>query len=356
MSVDSMNLNSPGFIDKIDESFPKFKELRENRKVQIVAKQVFKALACIACGAGLGLLACTPIGASIAIGMGAGAAAGAFVYLAVASVHAAIQAFGFPSNRYLVAPPVTIENWSSDKKHNKFIKILTEISKLDCFKEWLVSKKITAAEGADRIWKEFQGGLCQGQSQELVSLMKKHHDLTGGQLVHKLKAKKVFKRQIFEIIRADLPNNQEIAALANNIPDSKPLFHKSFSKSDLKHDHSLLLKELKDAKDSLEDPFQVLCATIRLQGDSEAHTIFVELHPTYRIYDTSNHIYTGLYEGFKTEKRFLKSLQRHIEGYHSAIRPTAVKFDDIIVRGYIVDQPKLRDAVNTAKAGGQPTL
>lgn len=356
MSLDAINLNSPSFIDKIDETFPKFKEIRENRLVKIVAMQVFKGLACVACGAGLGVLACTPIGVSLFVGLGAGAGAGALVYFAVASVHAAIQSFGFPTNRYLVAPPVSQENWSSDEKHRKFIKVLKEIAKLDCFKDWLTQEGITGQEGADRIWKDFQEGLCQGQAQNLVSLMKKHHELEGENLLNKLKAKKVFERQILEVIRADMPDNQEIIDLVNNIPDAEPLFHKSFSKSDLKHDSSLLFNELKDAKDALQDEFQVLSATIRLQNAKESHTIFVELHPTYRIYDSYNHIYTGLYEGFKSEKHFLKALQKHIKGYKSSIRPTALKYDDIIIRGYIVDQPELREAALAVRAGAQPIL
>lgn len=354
MTIDTTNFKSPSFIDKIDKSFPKFKEVRENRKVKIVAIQVFKALACVACGAGLGLLACTPLGVSVGIGIGAGAAAGAFIYLAVAGVHAIIQAYGFPANRYLVAPPVSSENWSSDEKHKKFIKILTKIAELDSFKEWLIQEKITAAQGADRIWKDFQGGLCQGQSQSLVSIMEKHHELEGENLLHKLKAKNVFERQILEIIRADIPNNPEISELVEKIPNSEPLFYKSFSRSDLKNDSSLLLNELKDAKDALVDPFQVLTATIRLQNDKEAHTIFVELHPTYRIYDSGNHVYTGLYEGFKSEKRFLKALQRHIKGYQSAIRPMALKYDDVIIRGYVVDCQQAREKAQLATAGAQP--
>lgn len=354
MSLDATSLNPPSFIDNIDKTFPKFKELRENRKVKRVAIPVFKGLACVACGAGLGLLACTPLGVSLVIGVGAGAAAGAFVYMAVASVHAAIQVFGFPSNYYLVAPPVSSDNLASEDKHKKFIKVLTKIAELDCFKEWLTQEGLTGQEGADRIWKEFQGGLCHGQAQALASLMKKHHELEGENLLHKMKAKKVFERQILELIRADMPNNPEVEALVKNIPDATPVFHKSFSKSDLKHDSSLLFDALKDAKDDLKDPFQVMTATIRLQNDEDAHTIFVELHPTYRIYDSYNHVYTGLYEGFKSEKRFLKALQRHIKGYQSAIRPTALKYDDIIIRGYVVDCPKAREATQLAKAGAKP--
>ncbi len=355
-SISRTDLTSPSFIDKVDKAFPKFKALRENRKVKIVAMQIFKALACVACGAGLGALACTPFGVSIFIGIGAGAAAGALVYFAVASVHAAIQAFGFPINYYLVAPPAPKDNWSSDENHQKFIKVLTKIARLDCFQEWLTQENLTAQEGADRLWKDFQGGVCQGQAQTLVSLMQKYHELKGDQLIYKLKPKKVFRQQILELIRADMPNNPEINELAKEIPNATHLFHKSFTKSELKADSSLLFNELSAAKDALDDDYQVLAATIRLQNAEEAHTIFVELHPTYRIYDSSSHIYTGLYEGFKTEKRFLKALQRHIKGYRSGIRPTAVKYDEIVIRGYIVDQPELRDAAMLARAGATPDL
>lgn len=354
MTLDATSLNSPSFLDNIDTTFPKFKELRENRKVKRVATQAFKGLACVACGAGLGLLACTPLGVSLFIGIGTGAAAGAFVYIAIASVHAAIQAFGFPTNHYLSTPPVSIDILASQDKHKKFIKVLTKIAELDCFKKWLIQEGLTGQEGADRIWKEFQGGLCHGQAQALVSIMKKHHELNGENLLHKLKPKKVYKQQILELIRADMPNNPEVEALVKNIPDANPIFHKSFTKSDLKHDSSLLLDALKDAKDALKDPFQVLTATIRLQNDETAHSIFVELHPTYRIYDSYNHVYTGLYKGFKSEKRFLKALQRHIKGYQSAIRPSALKYDDVIIRGYVVDCPKAREATQIAKAGAQP--
>lgn len=355
MSVDATSFKSSSFIDKIDGTFPKFKELRENHKVKVVAIQVFKGLACMACGAGLGLLACTPLGISVAIGMGAGAAAGAFIFLAVAGVHAAIQAFGFPINHHLVAPPVSEENWSSDEKHKKFIKVLKEFANLDFFKEWLTQKEMTPNEGANYIWKDFQGGLCQGQSQTLIAVMKKHHELEGEKLLGKLKAKEVFKRQILEIIRSDIPNNQEVEELAKTIPNAEHLFHKSFSKAELKNDSLLLFNQLKDKKNDLTDNFQTLNATIRLQNDKDAsHTIFVELHPTYRIYDSSNHIYTGLYEGFKSEKSFLKGLQKHIEGYQSAIRPTALKYNNIIIRGYRVDHPEARDAAKHASAGALP--
>jgi hypothetical protein len=354
MSLDATSLKSPSFMDSIDRTFPDFKELRENPKIRKVATQVFKGLACVACGAGLGLLACTPLGVSLGVGIGVGAAAGAFVYIAIASVHAAIQAFGFPSNHYLVAPPVSSDNLASEDKHKKFIKVLKKMTDLDCFQKWLDQKGLSPPEGADRLWKDFQGGLCQGQSQALVSLMKKHHELNGADLLGKLKPKKVFKRQILELIRADIPKNTEVEALVKNIPNANPIFQKSFSKAALKDNASLLLDALKDEKDALKDPFQALTATIRLQDDKGAHTIFVELHPTYRIYDSYNHIYTGLYEGFESEECFLKALQLHIQGYQSAIRPTALKYDDIIIRGYGVDCQKEKDKTLSATAGAQP--
>ena len=355
MSLDATSFKSPGLIDKIDETFPKFKEIRENPKVIAVAKQVFKALACIAVGAGLGLLACTPLGISVGMGMGVGAAVGAIVFVAVAGVHAAIQALGFPINSHLVASPVSKDKWFSDESHKKFIKVLKKVAENPFFKDWLRKRNMTPAEGANYLWKEFQGGLCQGQSQSLITLMKKRHELKGEDLLGKLKEKEVFERQILEIIRADLPDNKEVMDLAKNIPNTERLFRKSFSKSALENDSSLLFNQLKDEKNKLKDSFQCLNATIRLQNKKDpSHTIFVELHPTYRIYDASNHIYTGLYEGFESEEQFLNSLQKHIESYHSTIRMAALKYDEIIIRGYMVDQTEARDAPNLAKAGAMP--
>ena len=351
MSLSAPRLKSPTFKENIDSTLQTFKALGENPKVKKVAIQVFKGLACVACGAGLGLLACTPLGVSVGIGIGAGAAAGAFVYIAVASVHAAIQAYGFPSNSYLTAPPVSIDRLAPETKHKKFNKIYQHMAEQKVVQDWLKNKNFTLQEGAEHLWKEFQGGLCHGEAQALVSLMQEHYALEGEDLLKKIKSKMVFERQILELIRADIPNHHDIQDLVFNIPNATSAFHESFKRSELENYASLILNNLKDKKNTLKDDYHMLTATIRLQNTESAHTIFVGLHPTYRLYDSYNHIYTGLYEGFESEEAFLNGLQQHIQGYLSPIRPTALKFDDIIIRGYAVDCLKERDESQSVQAG-----
>lgn len=353
MPIKLSHLHPNYILQEIDKKYPKFKAFHENPKVQRVAGHAFKAIACIGFGAALGLVVVTPLGTSLLVGIGVGAGIGVLSYFSVAGVLFILKKYGFPADRFKVSPPLSKDQWFSDKNYKKFKTVYTGLTHLDCLQEWKKTHHIQSDDKAQKkLWKECQKGFCQSEAQNLIALLKEDPDLSGQGLLNKIEAEDLFHRQILEIIRADLVDNQEIEDLCLQIPNAKEILHKSFSKDELKND-PLLLNSLKNEL-KRSKKYQAIAATIRLQNDNESHTIFVQLYPKFRFYDPYNPVFTGFHEGFKSKGQCLRMLQRHIQGYQTKTRPTALKFDDIIIRGYRIDCPDLKKKQQTAQAGGIP--
>lgn len=334
----------PNYIlQQIDNKYPKFKAFHENPKVQRVASQAFKALASIAFGALLGTIVISPLGPGLLIGIGVGAGMGAFSYFAVAGVLFVLKKHGFPAHRFKVSPPLSKDRWFSDKNYKKFQTVYADLKHLDSLDVWKQKLNINSDTKAQKkLWKECQKGFCHSEAQNLISLLKDDPEITGQGLLNKIEAEDLFFRQILEIIGADnsvLPNTEEI-------------LNQSFSKAELKKDPLLINNLRKILKEN--DPHQAVAATIRLQNDRESHMIFVQVYPVFRFYDPYNPVFTGFHEGFKSKGQCLRMLQRHIQGYQSKTRPTALKFDEIIIKGYRVDCPDLKKKQQIVQAGGIP--
>lgn len=348
--------SSPDCFDTISETFAPVKKFFENPKVKKVAIEILKGLACIAFGVAMGALSFTPLGAGmLAIGIGVGAGFGAFSYIGITTVQYIIKKYGFPSNRYCVAPPTSIEEWLSDDNYKKFEKVFTKkIAVLGVLYEtWKTAQNIDTKDAAKAyFWKEFQKGLCQSVAQTLIPLLKEHSALDGKELLREMKSKDIFHRQMLEIMRRDL-TDPAIDTLTFEIPGTKPLPHLELKKNDLEHDPRLLINSLKTYLNQ-KNPYQALAMTIRLQREAPpAHTIYAELHPNWRFYDPSSILYSGMHEGFKSQDKFLISLQKHLLGFNSAARP-GISFDEIIIRCYLVDRPEVQKQAETAKAGTAP--
>jgi hypothetical protein len=312
----------------------------DNPEIKRVALAIFKALGCIGFTMVMGATSFAVLGSGMwAIGLGVGAAIGTFAYLTVLGVHHVIEKYGFPSHRYRVSPPLSNEILTSEKKRTKFHTMFElKVKTLACYEEWKVHHEFETDKKAEkRLLKECQKGTCQGQTQTLISLLKDHTDLKDGQILNKVKSMDVCYRQILEYIRVDIGSD-----LVFDIPGAAPDLHKSFSKEELEQDKMLLATELKEALVP-NNAREAVAMTIRLQNDThDSHTIFAQVHPTFRIYDNSSEIYAGLHEGFKpgNQEHFFKTLQKHILSYHSATRPGALRFDDVIIRAYRIDRPE----------------
>lgn len=334
----------PSLVDSISQFI-------EDPKVKRVAKRVFEALLCIGFGAAMGVLAFAPLGAPLVlIGVGAGAGGGAFAYAVVFSVDYIIKKYGFPSNRYVTAPPISKSKWFEEANLKKFDSAFNKvISKLPTYNAWKAAKGIGSdASAKKKLLKEVQRGTCQGEAQVFIALLKDNSQLSGSNFLSKIEPKKVFIRQMCEVMRSALTLDPEMEKITFNIPHAKPLGGPiAYTKKDLK-DPDLFKNTLKPGLIKEHDN-QAIAMTIRLEdGDDEAHTLYVEMSPNLRFYDGSSFLYSGLHEGFKSEEHLLKYVQRHIRGYNSNAR-LGLSFNKVIIRPYLIDLPKVQ-----ATAGAVP--
>lgn len=356
MAFKLSRLSPKSILHQIDKKYPRFKAFREDPKVQKIASQVFKAALCIGCGAGLGFVLATPLGVNIFVGIAIGAGFGAFCYVAVTGVKFILEEYGFPANKYRICPPLNKDKWFSNKNYKEFQKAFTTISKLDGFNSWKQAKNIRSnAKAEEKLWKECQKGFCHSEAQNLISLLRENHSLKGAKLLDTIEAEGLFERQLHEIIRRDLSSNVEIAKLAKTLPNAEEFLEKSFTKHELFTNSQLLsdlTSQLKPSKDH-----QAIGLTLRLQNNtSDSHTLFVQLEPVFRFYDPYNPAFTGIYEGFKTPQECLQTLQKHLKGYHSKTRPTALKFDRLTLHAYRIDCPEIREEEQLVTAGANPLL
>lgn len=328
----------------------------EDPKVQKVAFEVFKFIGCVGFGAVLGAITVSPLGAgALIIGVCAGGAFGAFCFLAITGVVEVVKKYGFPSNKYCIALPPDEEKWFSDKNRLKFQESFNEIKELEIYPTWKTANNFSSDIKAEKyLWKNCQKGLCQGQSQCLISLLQ-DHKIQGDALLKNLDVKTVFFRELLELIRADLPDDEEAIKLAFTIPNAEALSNPfSFSKKQLKKEPLLLCKTLGDLE--CEEAASAIAFTIRLQSKTvPCHMIFVQIGPDKecRFYDSSNSQYSGLHEGFNSKEQFLKRLQKHILAFESNARP-GLGFDDIIIRLYKIERSEAKAAALIALAGANP--
>lgn len=348
-----MNL---GFLEPITKPIKDFynsetcapiKNFVEDPKVQAIAIPILKALACIGIGAMLGAMTFAILPqVGMAAGIGIGAGLGLFAFGCVFSVVYVLKKYGYPCHNYCTVPSIPTEKWcSSDGKYKKFEAAFKELSPV-----W--NRKITLSK--DDCWTSCLKGLCQGEAQSLIALLKEHHNIEGKKLLEYLEPEGIFPRQLLEIARAESKNDSAIKKLAHDIPGTTRLKKICYTKTELQNNPRLLV-ELKE-KLKKDNDYQAVAMTIRLQGKKYTpHTIFVEMHPRMRFYDSLNPIYTGMHEGFDTEELFLECLQRHILGYQSLLRPF-VGFDEIIIRPYKIDHSDLEEKETVARVGAQPLI
>lgn len=319
----SISLTANNLFSSCDKVKDSIKNFYGNPKVQKIAKEIFKAISCIVFGAAMGALLFSPLGMTFA-GFGIGVGIGALAYFAVAIVYHTIQTYGFPSHRYRTTSCITTDQWLTEEAKKKFNQAFDDLKPLNCFQQWAKNPSNTK----EKMWSEFHKGLCQGEAQGLIMLLKNYSSLRGEEFLGRLKPKTVFYRQMLEIIRANLPETP-----GADIPDANQIDLITFTHTELANNPKFLFDKLS----SLQSGDKAVAMTIRLQNSKGAHTIFAEISPNLRFYDPINYIFTGLHENFPSKEKFLKSLQAHIEGYQSITRPLGFKYDEVIIRIYEID-------------------
>lgn len=306
----------------------------DGKKIQKIALEALKFLACVIIGVAAGGLIGLPIGATpIIVGAVLGGLTGGIAYFATICVIKAIQANGYSAYSHRTHAPVSLEKLTSSENLEVFKDVLIDhFSDKPWFQAWkarkgkhrknmfnMQSKKTTPFTNDEAanylVGKGISKGVSFAEAQELLKLTKTHPDLKGEDLIRRLRIENLFQRQILELLRFEVKEPalvQEVEDLRNHIPGldmiGDPL--------------TIDFKNMSIFKTTFSNFIQgknAIGATLELVGKTRRY-IFIRLTEPYSFYDPFSKKYTGLHENFKSEEAFIDTLYRHLRGYQRSWR------------------------------------
>lgn len=314
------------------------------KKIIHIAIELFKAAAIIAAGAAFGALTAIGFGGPVPIIIGAvaGGLAAGIAFFGTKAVMLAIAKLHYPANHFRTEKALSIDSWLNDNHEQAFSKTLKSLSGEQWYQDWLTvkgSKKtnfLCFGFGSKRFfWRRFQKGLCYGESHALLELIKKAPNADAGNLLKAVNDKAVFKKQIQEIVRADLASIlkknkhskikgikrkvlnahlKKLSKKARKIPGSTRYKAIHFDKSQLV-DYTKFKNQFDGYIAMHKGKKKHYAGIIRLEGKTKAHTIFFQYKKgQYRFYDGYNPQYTGFYV-FPNRKEFKRGLHSHLRSY-----------------------------------------
>lgn len=334
------SLSPKNLFNKIENRFPKIKKLTGNPKVKKVAFEILKALGLSLLAAGFGALVSTPFGVPMIIaGAVCGGLTGGIAYFAVSSLIHAIKVKGFPAHPFCKSPPIHLEEWLSDENQKEFHQVIEKNLKQESwFQKWEELSHYRSKEKMQHaLWCKIQKGVAKGEVRGLISAAHKHPTLSGVELLKKISAEELFYGQLLEIVAEDLAKWEawkEHAAILTASAEILPLQKKGdliLGTHEIQ-DEAKFITQFKSFIHPVQD--EPSFCSLRLQGKGKSHAIFLQFKPTFRFYDSYSPKFGGMHEGFKTEEEGAKNLYAHLRGYHSRIRPNALKFNQVVLSGY----------------------
>lgn len=337
-----------GFSGMLEKVFPCLK----NEKVKKVVMEIFKVLGMMALGAALGAILMLPMGVTlIIVGAVVGGIAMGITYLAANSVRSALKKHGYPSYKYRTVKPIPLEDkWLSDENQQEFKKVLDKMlthPRPDWVTKWMRHHDFKSDRAMElHLWRQFlKQGVHHGEAQGMVLANLEHAALKGLDFLNKITPQNLFTRQILEIIRKDLLHFDEpeahemIRTRTHELPGLVTCEKLTLTKRTLENKEQFKIAFLEYIADH-----QPQSATLRLRDKDKSHTLYIQFEPTLRFYDGyKHHQFAGFHEGVKHKKshdpfpsrdEFLDALYGHLRGYHSRLRPNALKFKEATLRGY----------------------
>lgn len=333
------NLSPRNILNKIENRFPKIKKITGNPKIKKIAIEVLKGLALSLLAAGFGALICSPFGATmIAIGAISGGVVGGLTFIAVTTVIQAIRSRGFPAHPFCKAPPIPLDDWLTDEHLKQFHDVIEKkLQPEPWFSKWVGLYKRSKSKMQHALWRSIQKGVAAGETRALILAAQKNPSLGGLDLLKKISPEDLFYGQLLEIIAKDLAKWKawpEHATILKTLEEIPPLIkHGEIPFGDLElNDEGKWSAQLKSFIHPVQDEPSWGC--LQLFGKEKSHTLFLQFKPSFRFYDSYNPKHGGMHEGFKTEDEWIKTLYSHLKGYHSRIRPSALKFNSALLRAY----------------------
>lgn len=331
-----------GCLQRLEQKLSSIKKVLSSPKVKKVALEVLKGLVSVIIGGGLGALMLSPLGTVfIIVGASVGAGVAGIAYGIATGTLIGVKKNGYPAYAFRTSPPLSVEQWLTDENQAIFKEVFTQkIAPQPWFDAWKQLKKLKSASSLrSHLWRRIQKGVSHGEAQILVKKVKAKPSEASKVLLKKISAETLYHQQILEMIWSDFKranHEPELTAIA-------PLVH---AISGVQEEPSLTFELDKFGDEqtfrvALEPLIQQAAAgtplmmTMRLEGGNDAHTLFIQMAPKLRFYDSYSVRFTGFHEGFNDMNAFIAALFSHLKGYYSRFRPGSLHFQRAVIRPYI---------------------
>lgn len=307
-----------------------------NDRTKKIALDVLKGVGAVILGALFTAMAVSGFGATIIIiSTLTGAVAAGIIYTTAYFVMRAAQKHGYPLFPHRRREPIELENWLNAQNEAKIPQIIEKWDKEDWFQTWLVTTNQTKESAPKFLWKKLQKGVCHGEAVALAETSINKPGTSVDKIFNGLKAKKVVRHQILELIRTDLTLfKRSVGALDNQLPkvDEQIILHLNDLETFNKFKGSFS-KDLSSQKDKR------YVGVIQLQSTTKSHSFFVQFTPEFVVYDGLGKKFNGYHDQFANYKEGLQALYAHLSGYHSKWRPFGLKFTQATLKLYEADMP-----------------